>query len=268
MRIRTSTRWVLAVVAWGLTAVCCGLLACSQQPEPPPVAYVGPTLAGDDLGVKASGVSKTGFDILETHSSTGRFPGAVAVARLVKPGNFFKSDNAQRWEVGEIGFEEAITWNSLGNRVPAIREMIVLDKLSTVSPTANIREIAGSARRLEAGLVLIYGPAPVTEDEHAALWGVIVDSTTADKVAFVQAAAGPGDYEPPHADRRKEDRRHWDVNYLARDKFQKQVRQCLLALIDRDRPPATTQPNPWQTKPAKEQPIYLLPPRPTPMQAW
>jgi len=229
---------------------------------------MGPTLAGDTLGVKSSGVSKTGFDILETQSSTGRFPGAVAVARLAKPGDFLKSDNTQRWEVGEIGFEEAITWNSLGNRIPAIREMIVLDKLSTVSPTANVKEIAASAKRLEAGLVVIYGPAPTAEDKNAALWGVIVDCTTTDKVAFVQAAAGPGDYEPPRADRRKEDRRHWDVNYLARDKFQKQVRQCLLALIERDHPPATTQPNPWQSKPAKEQPIYLLPPRPTPMQAW
>ena len=265
MRIRTSTQWGRAFQAGVLIVAFCGVLACSQKPEPPPAAYLGPTVASASLGVQEAKAVTTGYKLLGDQPSTGRFPGAFAVARLAEPKDFWRSDNAQQWHVGDIGFEEAMAWNSLGNRIPAIREVIVLDKNATVSPTADLRQIAGSARRLEAGLCLVYGPAPA-EAEHAALWGVILDSTSVAKLAFVQAEAGPGEFEPPPSDRLPEDRRHWDVNYLARARFQQQVRQCVLALIEQDRPSATTQPSPWQGKPVHEQQIYLLPPRPTP--AW
>jgi hypothetical protein len=112
---------------------------------------------------------------------------------------------------------------------------------------------------------LVYGPAPV-EADRAGLWGVILETATGRKLAVVQAQASPEDAEPPRPDQHAKDLRHRDPNYLCMAKFQQQVRQCLLALIERDRPPATTQPNPWQSKPPRETPIYIMPPRPTP--AW
>lgn len=263
MHSRTCTQCGRILAIGILVPALLSSFACSQKPEPPPFAYSGPTVASASLGVEDAKPVPTGYKLLDDEPSSGRFPGAIAIARLIEPKDFWRSDNTQAWEVGDIGYEEAITWNSLGNRMPAVREMIVLDKNSTVSPTADLKKIAHSAARLEAGMCLIYGPAS-TEAEHAALWGVIVDSHTLAKLAFIQADAGPADFEPPPSDRLPQDRRHWDVNYLARTKFQQQARQCILALIERDRPPSTTQPSPWNTKPVREQPIYLLPPRPTP----
>ena len=246
---------VALAVLWTLVSGC-------EKPEPPPVAYIGPTLASSDLGVEQPMPEPTGFTLLETQVSQGRFPGALAVARLMPPRGFFKPDNSdatrERWWIGTIKWEEAMGWNRLGNQIPDLREVIVLDRFTTAQPDGELEVLAASARRLEGGLCLVYGPGPA-KPEHAGLWGVILDTQTAAKVAFVQAQAGPADYEPPHADRRAEDMRHRDPNYLVRRKFQHQVRQCILALIERDLPPTATQPSPWKTGPPRATPVYVVP---------
>ncbi|HSW44786.1 MAG TPA: hypothetical protein VLM89_04365 [Phycisphaerae bacterium] len=254
--------WAVVV---GLSVVA-GLFAasCGKKPEPPPVAYMGPTLAADSLGLDRAPEDKTGYELLKQEPSTGLFPTAVGIARLTVSEGVAGAAGRKDWLVGEIGFEEAVSWNSLGNTIPAIREMIVLDRYSTASPTSDLSRIAGSAWRLEAGLCLVYGPSPA-EDEYAGLWGVILDTASGERVALVRAQAGPEDFEAPSPTRLETDLRHRDVNYLAMRRFQSQVRQCLLAMIRRDQPAATTQPNPWQSKGNRQENIYLVPsPRPTP----
>lgn len=240
------------------------LLAGCEKPEPPPVAYIGPTLASSDLGVEETTPAPTGFTLLEQQTSQGRFPCALAIARLMPPQGFFTPDNnnvsKEQWSISTIKWEEAMNWNRLGNKIPDIREVIVLDRLTTVRPGCDVKMIAATARRLEAALCLVYGPSPA-EPECAGLCGVILDTQSASQVAFIQAQAGPSDFEPPHADRREEDMRHRDPNYLVQKKFQRQVRQCMLSLIQRDVPPTTTQPSPWQTgklRPAVT-PVYVVP---------
>jgi len=262
MRKSTSPIWwrpvafaTTLMLLWMLTSGC-------EEPEPAPVAYIGPTLTCSDLGVERPAPEPTGFTILEQQPSQGRFPGALAVTRLMPPQGFFTPDNndatRNRWCIGTIKWEEAMGWNRLGNQIPDVREVIVLDRFTTAKPDSELAVLAAAARRLEAGLCLVYGPSPA-EPEYAGLWGVILDTQTAAKVAFVQAQAGPADYEPPHADRRKEDLRHRDPNYLVQQKFQHQVRQCILALIERDVPATTTQPSPWKTGPPRATPIYVVP---------
>lgn len=242
------------------------LIAGCEDPEPPPVAYIGPTLASSDLGVDKTTPKPTGFTLLEQQPSQGRFPGALAIARLMPPQGFFMPDNndvsQERWSISTIKWEEAMGWNRLGNKIPDLREVIVLDRFTTVQPDGNLEMIADTARHLEAALCLIYGPSPA-EPECAGLCGVILDTQRATQVAFVQAQAGPSDYEPPHADRREEDMRHRDPNYLVQRKFQREVRKCILTLIERDVPQATTQPSPWQTgKPRPTAtPVYVVPQR-------
>lgn len=264
MRKSTSpSRWRPVAFAAAL-AVLWVLISGCEKPEPPPVAYIGPTLASSDLGVEEPVPEPTGFTLLEQQPSQGRFPGALAVARLMPPQGFFTPDNhdatREHWWIGTIKWEEAMDWNRLGNRIPDLREVIVLDRFTTVCPNSKLEAIAASARRLEAALCLIYGPSP-TDPEHAGLWGVLLDTHTGAKVAFVQAQAGPPDYEPPHADRREEDMRHRDPNYLVQRKFQREVRKCILNLIRRDLPRTTTQPSPWQTGQPRTTPIYIVPRR-------
>ncbi len=237
-----------------------------QKPEPPPAAYMGPTLASLELGAERLPADPTGFVLLSQEPSVGRFPNALAVARLEPPqGGFAPEDLGEgpreNWWVRTIRWEEAMNWNRLCNTVPSIREVIVLDRFTTVRPDARPEEITVSARRLEAGLCLVYGPSPA-EAGYAGLWGVIADTASNTRVAFVQAQAGPKDFQPPPADRPSEDLRHVDPNYLAERKFQQEVRKCLLALIAMDSPPATTQPSPWRTDaPAAMQPVIVVPER-------
>jgi len=257
----SSRRFHQALFTTALSAF--GLLFSGcQKPEPPPVAYIGPTLASSDLGVEQPISEKTGFIVLEEESSQGRFPGALAIARLAAPQGFLTPDNnnlsQKHWSIGTIKWEEAMGWNYLGNQIPDLREIIVLDQYTTVGSNGNLKLIVDAARRLDASLCLVYGPSPA-EPAYAGLWGVILDTKTSAKVAFVQAQAGPIDYEPPHADRREEDMRHRDPNYLVVRKFQHEVRNCILANLARDQKLTTTQPSPWQTEEPRPNPVYVVP---------
>jgi len=266
MRKSTSPdRWRLVACTAALTWVCALTVGC-EEPEPPPVAYIGPTLASSERGVEQAAPEPTGFTVLEQQRSQGRFPGALAIARLMPPQGFFTPDNndlsQEHWSIGTVQWEEAMGWNRLGNNIPDLREVIVLDQFTTVRPNGNLEMIADTARRLDAVLCLVYGPSPAAT-EYAGLWGVLLDTQSAAQVAFVQAQAGPADYEPPHADRREEDLRHRDPNFLVQQKFQREVRKCILTLVERDIPSTTTQPSPWQTgkpRPAAT-PVYVVPPR-------
>jgi len=260
-RPTTETRLVFALLA-ALLAVTAGC----HKPEPPPAAYVGPTLAGSDLGLEKIECPPTGFVILERRGSHGRFPGALAVARLHRPDMPEEdTDSASRsWQIETMKEEQATYWTKLFNTVPELREVVVLDRLSVGSPDADLAAITVSAGRVQADLCLIFGPSPA-EPGHSGLTGAIMDTHTGRLVAFVQAQAGPADFQPPPEDRFEEDLRHQDCNYLVARKFEHQVWCCLVELIGRDQPLPTTLPSPWKSaasRPAAYPPILIIPNRP------
>lgn len=247
-----------------LAGVLAGLAGCRES-EPPPVAYVGPMLARADLGVKGIECDATGFVILEKQASCGRFPGALAVARLEPPDPPAATHGASPdcWYVGTMKEEEAVYLNMLFNNVTGVREVIVLDQPAFVRPQAELAQIAAVARRVGAGLCLVFGPAPAGP-EHAALAGVILDAKTQEPVALVQAQSGPADFELPRNDAPERDQRHRDPNYIVARKFDRQLRRCVLELMAKDQPLPTTMPSPWRyatTRPAPQR-VYIMPNRP------
>ena len=245
--------------------VLAGTIGChSNKPEPPPVAYTGATLASAALGVDQVPANPSAFLLMEPNGSQGRFPAAIAICRLQPPTDYYSENYQggpvrQRWWAGDIEWEERMQWNSLCNTIPPIREMIVMDSKSPAVPETTVPELVENARRLQASLCLIYGPSPVPPG-NAGLWGIIMDTATGDQVAFVQAQAGPEDYQPPQPDRKKRDLRRCDVNYLAYRKFQEQTRLCIMALIAKDTPPTATQPSPWKDNDPRLK-LYLIPMR-------
>lgn len=264
MQIRFSAddagRWVI-----GLTVLCVVAVCGCEKPEPPPVAYVGPSLAGDTLGVGHTPSRATSHNLLTQSRSSGRFPAAVAVARLREPRSVLSADPQQQavqdqWCVSTIRWEEAVTWNSLFNQVPAVRELIVVDAHTTVRPNATLAEIAQSVSRLEAGLCLIYGPSEAAPG-CAGLWGVLLDVATGQKLAMIQAQAGPEDYSLPRVEANERDMRHRDPNHIAELKFQQQTRHCLLDLIAYDSPSTATQPSPWRSEHAASTHAHVAPGR-------
>jgi hypothetical protein len=239
-----------------------------EKPEPPPVAYMGPTLAAADLGLpEPVDADRNGFVILEKEPSVGRFPAGLAVVRLEQPNPLFMCGEhlfvAERgWEIATIKEEEAAYWNGLLNTVPQSRGVFVLDRSSVVSPDCDLEEVIRSVRRIDVDLCLIYGPLMV-EDDAAGLAGVLVNVRTGEHVAYIQSEAGVLDFEPPRPDRSKYDRSHQDVNYLAARRFEREVRKCILELIALDRRSTATQPSPWKDSrlrmPDDSVPVYIVP---------
>ncbi|HOA72122.1 MAG TPA: hypothetical protein PL151_05650 [Phycisphaerae bacterium] len=257
-------------------AVVIGLVALTgcHQPDPPPAAYAGPTLASADLGlVEAVETSANGFVILEPDGSQGRFPAALAVVKLEKPSPLFVYDDplfvADRgWEIANIREEEAAYWNGLLKRIPESRSVHVLGRSNVISPDCGLDDVLEAVARLKVDLCLIYGPRMCSDVDNAALGGVILDVKTGNHLAYVQSEAGPLDFEPPRRDRSKYDRSHVDVNYLAARRFEREVRRCFMELIARDTPAASTQPSPWRyihesRVPAGTVPVQIVPNRRT-----
>jgi hypothetical protein len=261
--VRAGALRRLGVVVIGLMVVGC------QKPEPPPTAYQGPTLVEADLGmaqpVKAP---ETGYVLLDSQPSRGRFPAALAVVRLDKPDPLFVPDGAllvseRGWEVADLPSEEATWWNGLLKTVPMTRAVYVLDRGCMASPDCDLKQVIEAARRFKLELCLIYGPRSVS-DGSAGLAGAIIEVSSGQYLAYIQAEAGPCDVEPPRPDRPKHDLSHQDVNYLAARRFERQARSCVIDMIGRDQPAPATQPNPWRDFhenrfPANSVPAYIVP---------
>jgi hypothetical protein len=259
--IRSKTP-VLVILA-GIAMVTSGC----EHPIGVPAAYTGPTLCSDSFGVGKVQCPSTGFVLLEQEKSRGRFPCTIAVARLVPAEKDpFGSPQATDWALGDLKEEEATYWTSLFNTVRDIQAVLILDRLNMEHPEANLEKIAATAERMKAGLCVIWGPGPAHADQ-ASLLGVIMDSRRRERIACVQAVAGPQDFLEPTPDQMHGDLSHEDVNYIVARKFQQQVRNCIDELRARDVRAPATQPSPWgaTSQPANRSlvPVYIIPNRST-----
>jgi hypothetical protein len=259
---------VSAITAIGvLTFLHCAANVGCNEPEPPPAAYAGPTLARGDLGLSGEPRTEpTGYSIIETGTTVGRFPGSLAVAKLGKPDPLFAGWNMfvkdDEWMVATMETKEAVQYTSLFDTVPLVQQVVVMDSKSTVSPAARREMMIGAAQRDGADLLLIFGHRSA-EPDHAALAGVIYDTFDGHQVAYLQADAGPADFKIPRADMYDEDQSHEDVNYLVQRKFHYQLWQCVRELIARDQRSPTTKPNPfkdyWGSPRQDYLPVYVIP---------
>ena len=258
--MRNSLRQGRIGLGWWVIAA--AVVAGCEKRDAEPVAYVGPTLTNPDLGMTGTATSGTGYEIVETTGSVGRFPGTLSVARLKPPGLFtFKDEGTTRtWRIGTMAFEDVVGWNGLFDRLPYVQGVRVLDELVVMWPEADLAAINTSAKRLESALCLIYGPTSAPP-EHASLAGVVLDTQRAQAVAFIRAQAGPEDFLPPPADTLKNDLRYRDPNYLAARKFEWQFRRCVADLESRDQPVSATQPSDWRDRALdrRERSIYIVP---------
>lgn len=253
-----ATAIVVTVIASG----------CSE-PRAAPAAYSGPTLCSDHFGVGRVPCPTNGFTILEQHKSRGRFPCRVAVARLVPaPRQPFADPLPTEWALGSIRNEEATYWTSLFNTAPEVQAVAVMDPLNMEHPEADLEKIAATAAGMKTGLCIVFGPGPA-EPDSACVLGVIMDTARRERIACVQATAGPPDRYDPQPDQMAGDQRNEDVNYIAMRRFQQQVRRCMEQLRSRDIPAPATQPSPWKgggrfrSTDQQLPPIYIIPNRTT-----
>ncbi len=247
---RTCTR-LLGVLLLAATALCG--FGCAHGGLAPDE---GATIAPAQLGIPSE-LGPTAFRILQTTSSQGRFPGALAVAR-VQPAE--SEGQAVSWHVTTLKTEKASYWNTLFNSTPEVRETLMLDEGAFAALPCGTDAIVVAARRHGATICLLYGAA-ATDAGRSARIGAIYDVSTGSVVAGVHADAGPEDIQPPRTDRPHGDKSNEDVGYLADRKFERQVHTCVLQLIRRDTRVPETEPSPWlnpTTRPAM--PVIVVPP--------
>lgn len=258
--LATRGRLSAMIAAGTVVLLVAGVAGCRK--EKALVYYTGPVMPAGEIDAGSEALPTTGYRIVEAERSVGRFPGALAVARLAPPGPIRISDDGVRthWRITTIPEEEATYWNALFNRFPRIREVIVLDAVAVTWPEADHQEMNAASQRLKADLCLIYGPADAPVNS-AALAGVILDAHTGEPVAHLRAQAGPSNYEPPHDDTFKEDLRYRDPAYLAARRFELQARRCMDELIRRDQPPPSTLPSEWRDRARenRERSLYVVP---------
>lgn len=198
----------------------------------------GPMMAPADLSLPESSCPSSGYVLVDEGRWSGRFPVALAVAKLhTAPGG--------GWQAMTLKEEQAVWWNSLFNTSSAIREVIVMGERTAGPPGSGPVGMIGKARRLDAALCLVYGPAS-TGVKEAGLIGALYDTFTGRPVARIQAQATEADFQSRRSDAPSGDRRHVDPQYLVNRKFEQQVRMCIDELITRDaqQPPAVQKASP------------------------
>lgn len=233
-------------VNWAATVAFLGLLLTAGCGDSNRHA-AGPRLGPADLGLPEGDCAATGYVILEPMRSTGRFPLALAVAKLKE-----RAGANDEWQIASLKEEQATWWNSLFNTVPAVREVIVLGERSAGPSAAGMAGVVGKAKRLDARLCLIYGPAG-SGPKEASLIGALYDTMTGRAVARIQTQASPADFQKRRPDGLSGDKRHVDPEYLAARKFEQQIRACVAELIKRDSPVTPPELMAPQTAPPGEQ---------------
>lgn len=236
--LHRSARTVAALTAQVLMLTVLGMWGCTHSRI---VYEAGPTLAPSDLGLPERADPSTGYDILEAGRSRGRFPTALAVARL----GIANNEETFHRLVVTLPEVQAIRWNSLFDTNPGIREVIVLNEKTPGPPLRGLPAVTATARRLNAGLCLVYG-STATGPEEAALIGGLIETATGQTVAHIRAQATSADYETKRPDAPAGDLRHLDLEYLVMRKFQRLLQQCVTELVTRDDPPAEQQLSPWR----------------------
>lgn len=242
------------ISVWAGILLLAGMTGCSQSTAT--VESIEPTIALRDFGLQELELPASGYVVLESTPSQGRFPTGLGVA-LMEP--VTESDTAGSiWQIREVPAERAVYWNSLFSTEPAVREVLMLDELTIGGGKGTVAEIVRAAARAQAGLCLVYGPRATRLEEYGYL-AVLLDTTDGRVIAVVQSQAGPEDFTPTPRDRIKTDMRTSDAEYIALRKLQAQVRRCTLELAAKDERGEATQTSPWQEAATRPAPVYLVP---------
>lgn len=230
-----------AAIAMGV-GLWCGILGCQKKAEP--VVVSEPEIGLADIARTTLDVKTNAYFLLSADQTMGRFPGAIAVARLKLSDAVHDSENAVALK--PLLPSEAAYWNHLFDNLPSIRVWFELRDFDIPHDALTTPQLVKAAGRLHASLCLLYGVNVM--DEDAKLVGVLYDTRTAKPLATFHAqSAGVNDWlilRPE--DRHKDDYRHQDNTYLASRKFESFVYNCVVNLINRDQPERIDKPEGWK----------------------
>ena len=230
------------VILAGVAALWCGVLACGKTEEP--VVVYEPEIGLADIARTSLNVSANSFQLLNADQTMGRFPGAIAVARLKI------SDEKNRTDGSGVSLKplngpEAAYWNHLYDKLPSVRAWFELRDFDVPRGQLTAEHLVQAAERLHATLCLLYGQNEI--DGETKLVGVLYDTRTGKPIATLHAeCAGVNDWMTTRPEgRHEDDYRHQDNTYLASRKFERFAYDCVVQLVGADNPERVEKPHGW-----------------------
>jgi hypothetical protein len=229
-------------VAWLIPLVLAGGCSNSSQRSAELAEPLDAAPAPGVLGVNAASLPESGFRMLSTDGSIGRFPCAVAVLR-VQPAAL---DADQSVEPMPIRAKEAAEWNGLVDLQPYVREVVVSSRYGLPTGPLPVRRLLEQAAYMGHALCVLYGQQgdAAVDVERT---GVLYDTQSRQPLAAYRAAARldvKAEKERPTS-ASHEDPRLLRAEFIVARAFRTAVRDSLQELVRLDRPAATTQPSPW-----------------------
>jgi hypothetical protein len=217
-------------------AILASLCGCGR----PTAIMYEPQLQMDDLapGLQAP---DNAYVLLTDQPTHGRFACGLAVAK------FAPAHGDGPLELVALKPNEQAYWAEKLTGISAIRELAFLTPVNTRSRGQGVEALCATAQRLEASLLLVYAPNRFGINSAQVL-GVLYDVQERTPLATLHTSAQILDEdgeEEPLAEKRG-DQREIDAAYCAPRAFEAQTVACLLELVGRDMPTATTQPHRWQ----------------------
>lgn len=200
-----------------------------------------PTAA--DLGVAAGQFAENAARLLATHETTGRFPTAIAIARIAPQSA--GGGGPRTLQLVDISGPQAVRWNELLDDSPAIREMVLSGRFGLPRRELTARDLAQAAAQLKCALCFVYATSGDAVENFQA-WGVLWDAIELRPIATMHAAAQADLLEYERAiEETPLDAAECRAEWRALRMFERQLLDAVAELVTRDRPAASTQPSPW-----------------------
>jgi len=216
------------------------LVGCADKPE---ITYER-QIEMRELAADVAAVDNA-YELLESAGSTGRFGCGLAIGKLAA------GEAAEQVRLAVLTPAEEGYWTQTTAVLPRIRHAQFLSPAGTFPRDSAVDVLCKKAASLDAGLLLLYAPNRYGLNSAQVL-GVLYDVTTGKPIASLHASATFIDDEtgletPP--DYEKGDKRGTDAVFQSARAFERYVQDCLVDLINRDKPAPPTEPKKWRTPP-------------------
>lgn len=221
-----------------------------------------PVLEWKDLVSAEAAPPFNGYALVEDAGSVGRFPCALAVAKIkVDPNSSPAVPRALDFDWTRRN--EMAVWNNLLDNILAVTSVFGLEDPDLQSPEMTPDSLVAAAGRQKATMCLVYGRSDPNPDEVGYI-GVLYECPSGTALATLHCVADPLDpdaaEQPPG--RFKGDKRHVDPHCLAMVRFEMMLHKCVRQLVQADRPSPEKLESEWKYEQSDWFKPWTWPPHP------
>lgn len=251
MRMRQQT--VTGSLITGLLAICLitGPIGCASSAASKQAALWAPPprVTWQEIGAGSTATVQDGFQIVTSGPTRGIFPSAVGVTRIAvrdeaEPTQY---ESAGRTVLKRDPRNEFLRWNSTFDHLMAVSEVFPIDQRDLGGAPAEPAAVLAAVRAFDARLGLIYAFNELSECE-AEMFGVLYDANLAQPLGLIHARAASA-LTPEERQKYRVNLWETDARALVRDKFEKNLRQCVRQLVAADEPAEVVAPEGWAPMP-------------------